>query len=726
MNILLIGGDGSLTNQLIRKMNKEGHRVHLFTGNRYKTADYEKVFEKYELSYDSECLGDVFESVNPDVTIFMGAFDSNFRWLNEQREMVRFTSSLTNFLTAYAMAGKGRFIYLSSDAVYSGDYGENIAENNISNPSNLKGMALAQGEDICESFRRLRDTDIVVLRLDHMYKIPKTLKEVDDIPSRMCLEAMKTKSIVINPDNKFSLLYEFDVVEFIFQLVKCDDHSHSLYNLSSSKEVTEAEIAQYVAQAMGEDADIAIVEASAESRRCILDNRRFYDEFGLEVFADTQKTVEEVVNYMVARPRIFLTEEQRKKTIFERIRDRMGWAVKAMIPYIENIICFIPFFLLNNGAADSRYFSELDFYLLYVLLFAVVHGQQQAIVSAVFAVVGYFITQVQARDLFSVALDYNIYIWIAQLFIIGLVVGYMKDQIHKLRMESEEERLFLNRQLSDIKDINGSNVRVKDALETQVVNNNDSIGKIYAITSKLEQYTPEEVLFHAAEMLEEFLGSKDIAIYTISNRDYARLFTFTSKRAKSLGKSIRYRELEELYDEIAEHKVYINKTQDERYPLMAAAVFDNDQMQIIIMAWGIPWERMTLGQANILTSISYLIQNAVVRASRYITTLENRRYQEDAHMMEEDVFTSLVRVFMDAKNKELTECSIIRLEVQDHYEETAKAVSSKLRQSDFIGILDDGNMYILLSNADSNDAGFVMDRIQNEGYGCTLLEDFRI
>lgn len=732
MNILIIGGTGSLTNQIIRKMKKEGHRVYLLTGDRFKINNYEKVFERYDLPYESECLSDVFESVNPDVTIFMGAFDTNFRWENEQREIVRYTSSLTNFLTAHSMASSCRFIYLSSDEVFGNNNKKNITEDTLAAPSTMKGMALAQGEDICANFQRIRNADIVVLRFDHLYKVPIELKEVNDVVSSMCLEAMRTQNISVNKNNKFALLFDSDAVEFIFRVARCSDHEHSLYNISSSIELSDMDVAQYIKQKMDGETVINIVESESEKRRCVLDNSRFNDEFAVNIFADTQKTIERVAEYMTGHPKIFLTDEERTPTLFERILNRAGWAVRALIPYIENLICFIPFFFLNNGAANSQFFSELDFYLLYVLLFAVIHGQQQALFSAVLAVFGYFITEARGRGLLEITLDYNIYIWIAQLFIIGLVVGYMKDQIHKLRLESEEEQQFLNRQLSDIKDINGSNVRVKDALETQIVNSNDSIGKIYAITSKLENNTPEEVLFYAAEMLKEFIGSDDVAIYTVSNKDYARLFSHTSDRAKSLGKSIRYRELGELYDTIAEHKVYINKKQDERYPLMSAAIYDDDaEMQIIIMAWGIPWERMTLGQANVLTSVSYLIQNAVLRAARYITMLENRRYQEDKHMVEQESFTSLVHVFTEARDKELTECSIVQLRLdpsigQSRYEEVAKVLSAKLRDSDFIGTLDDGKMYILLSNADGNDASYVIDRVKNEGYDCVLLEDFRL
>lgn len=731
MNILIIGGANNLTNLIIRKVKKEGHRVYLLTGSRYKTTSYERVFERYNLTYDSECLNEVFESVAPDVTLFMGAFDNNFHWENEQRESVRFTSSLTNFLMAHAMTGKGRFIFLSSDAVYSENYETNIAEDTATAPSGLKGMALAQGEELCASFKKFRETEIIVARLDHLYQIPKTPAEVDDIPSRMCLEAMQTGRIAINTGNRFSLLYDSDAVEFIYQLIHCEECQYPIYNLSSSKEMTEQEVAEYIRMGMHDDSkegveDVSIVEKEAENRRCILSNRHFDSEFGVKIFADASLTIVKVVKYMNDRKDMFLSGEQEKKSFLQRLTDRAGWMIKALIPYLENLLFFFLFYLLNSGAAKTQYFARLDFFLLYVLLFAVVHGQHQATFSAVLAVLGYFFSQSQGQGVLTIALDYNTYMWIAQVFIVGLVVGYMRDQILKLKSETEEEREFLHEQISDIKSINGSNIRVKDALETQIVNQSDSIGKIYAITSQLEKDRPEEVLFHAAEIVSSLLGSKDIAIYTVSNRDYARLFTFTSDRAKVLGNSIRYREIGDIYASLVERKVYINRELDEQYPMMSSAIFDDDdEMQIIIMAWGIPWERMTLGQADLLTIAGRLIQNAVLRATRYIAMLE--RDQEEKEVMEQEAFTSLMRVFLEAREKHLTECAVLQVPLpEENREKAGKALASKIRQSDYIGTLEDGELYILLSNTDQEGAAFVMGRMQKEEYNCVLLENFRL
>ncbi len=725
MNVLLIGGPGSLMDNLIIKLNKEGHRVYLLTGKRYSKDPYQKVFEQYNFTYDNSCLNEIFESVGPDLTIFLGAYDTNFQWRDENSTAVRFSASLMNLLMGYAMQEHGRFLYLSSEAVYGEHCPEDITETAETNPVSLKGMTLAQGEEMCESYRKTRGLDIITLRLDHLYSIPKRRRDVRDLCSEMCLEALEKKKITYREGCSQSLLYETDAIEFIYRIGACREHKSSLYNISSSREFSQKELAEIVRDAMGNAAQITAADDFSDSQRIVLSNKLYDSEFGNPFFCDINDIVKKIASQMLKDSNAFLTWEDAKPPLRERILKRAGWLVRVLLPFVENLIAFIPFFMLNNRAVGSSYFANLDFYLLYVLLFAIVYGQQQATLSAVLAVAGYCFRQMYERSGFEVMLDANTYVWIAQLFIVGLAVGYMRDQIKKLTLESREEREYLLQQLGDIQDINVSNVRVKDALETQIVNQNDSVGKIYSITSALNQYSPEEVLFYAAEMLGKLVRSKDVAIYTVSNRSYARLFSSTSVKARMLGNSIQYTQMGEMYDTLMDKKVFINRKMDERYPLMANAIFDDrDEMQMILMVWGIPWESMTLGQANQLVVISALIQNAVLRANRYLSALENKRYVEDTQMLDTEAFTSLLNAYLTAQNKGLTECTVLQVDTGEQMKkDTGKQLTAKLRQTDYIGILADGGLYALLANTSREDAQYVINRFAEIGYKSHIVED---
>lgn len=422
-----------------------------------------------------------------------------------------------------------------------------------------------------------------------------------------------------------------------------------------------------------------------------------------------------------------MNEDQLQLPWWKKLWNKWKWLVSVLVPFAENLVCFIPFFMMNNRTVGSRYFANLDPFLLYVLLFAIVYGQQQATFSAMLAVAGYMFRQMYTRSGLEVLLDYNTYVWVAQLFILGLVVGYMRDQIRTMRMESQELEEHLSRQITDIKDINESNVRVKGVMEQQLIDQKDSIGKIYSITSQLDQYMPDEVVFYAVEMLTKLMQTRDAAIYNVVNREYARIFSASSSQARSLGNSIKYKEMAEVYEALNEKRVYINKRMKEQYPQMACAVYEGDKIQMIIMLWGLSWEKMTLGQANFLTVVSYLIQNAVLRAQRYIQALEAERYTEGSRILSEEAFEPLVQAYMDAQIKNLVECVFLKVCVsQERILEIDEKMTSHLRDSDYLGMMPDGNLYVLLANTTIENAGLVQERFERNGYKTEVVEKIAI
>ena len=715
-------------NHLIQRFKKEGHRIFLLTGSRYKNEWYEKVFERYDFLYTAQNLPEVIESVDPDVTIYLGAYDSNYRWQNEENESVKFSSGVSNLLMACSSQKKGRFVYLSSDSVYGIGSADPITEDTPISPNEYKGIAIAQGEEACLSYHRSHKLEVVILRLAGLNAVPRGVWDCTDVISSMVLSQMRRHEINAYENRVYSVLYEPDAVQFIVQAALAQNHNSEIYHVTSTNVTSDEELAQMVNQEtrpyLGPDeANVMNLKKGSQVHR-ILDNSLYVSEFGMNRVSSKEAIVSTIVSSMYEHKDVFLLEEDEKKTLWQRFYEKLGWLVKAAIPFIENLILFIPFFMLNNRATGSAYFSRLDFYLLYVLLFAIVHGQQQATFSAMLATTGFIFRQMYNRSGLEVLTDYNTYVWIAQLFVLGLVVGYMRDQLRKLQEEAKEDHDFMNEQLDDIKDINSSNVRIKDALEVQVVTQNDSIGKVFEITSALDQYSNDEVLFYAAEMIEQMMGTKDVAIYNVVNGDYARLFTATSPLARSLGNSIRYREVGNVYDVLSQKKVYINRSLEEGLPLMANAIFEGDKMQNIIMLWEIPWEKMTLGQANTLQVISLLIQNAVLRANRYLDVLHNQRFIENTRILNTEAFKSLYTAYANAVKRHLTVFTLLRVETgNENVISASERILSKLRFSDYLGLGEDNKLYILLTNTNLENAVFVRDRMTQLGYKTVVLQE---
>lgn len=724
MDILLIGSTSSFMRFMVDKLNKEGHRIFHLTKEKNTSHGYRKVFETYRFNYDNECIGEVFQSVKPDVVIFMGAYDLNFGWVKSRNESVAYTSGLMNIIMSFSALNKGRFIYLSSEEVFQKSYPSPIDESEQRVVLDRKGQAVAMGEEICLNYRDLLGIDAVVLRLDHMYAIPEDRREMNNLCAKMCMDAIDIKEISINKDVEHSFLYVSDAVEFVYKIVAAETHRQNIYHISSMEPVTEQWIAGLIQKQIG--SDVSIVEDSAVERYSVnLSAAAFNEEFGIKIFHKPDSVILKMAPYLKKHESEFSRVTGKPKNFWEELKKGNRKFLAVMAPFLENMVAFIPFFMMNNRAVGSQYFANLDFYLLYVLLFAIVYGQQQAIFSSLLAVSGYIFRQMYQRSGFEVILDYNTYVWIAQLLILGLVVGYMRDQLKTVQEEEQYEIGYLTNQLDDISDINVSNVRVKEMLSDQVINQNDSLGKIYEITSSLDRDEPEEILFHAAEVLSELTSSEDVAVYRVANRSYARLFSSTSDKARGLGNSINYQKMEEMYEKIQKEEVYINRNMNKEYPLMANAIYSDREMQLIIMIWGIPWEKMTLGQANMLTIAGYLIQNAVVRANRYMSALEEQRYVHGTKILEEGAFTALVSAYLGARNKNLTECALLSVEAITEMSEAeiSDKLNHMMRQSDYLGRLKDGKLYALLANTDSASAEIVKKRFLEAGFSSEIREE---
>ena len=667
MNVLLIGGSGSLINSLIVKFKKEGHRIFLLTGDRYKKQKYEPVFERYNFAYSSENLQEIMESVRPDITIYTGAFDPNYRWMSEERETVRFTSDLMNVLVAYSTIRMGKFIFLSSHEVYE-DYHENALTEDIPpETTGYRGTTLIQAEEICNNYRKNWKLDLLILRLDHLFCIPESAPEIHSVCARMCLESMRDGCISADSNHEFAMLYEQDAVEFIFQIVKSREHKFYLYHLSSDCVISEVELAGRIQKCLNNGS--SIVTVSKYDKRCILSGKRFQEEFGMHTIFELDEIIGQTIDYMRKHEERFDKYQESRDSWWKILWKKWKWVFQVIVPFVENLLCFIPFFMLNNRMTDSAYFTNLDPYLLYVLVFAIIYGQQQATFSAVCAVAGYLFRQMYQRTGFEVVLDYNTYVWIAQLFILGLIVGYMRDQIRMIRRESLEMEEHLTGQIADLQEINATNVRIKAAMEQQLIGHQDSIGKIYQITSRLEQQMPD------------------------------------------------------IYQELAERRVYINKAMAEEYPLMATAIYEEEEIRLIIMVWGLSWEHMTLGEANFLTVVSYLIQNAVLRAQRYIKALEEARYREGSEILEPEAFESLVRAYEHAQGRNLTQYTLLCVSEQpERYKKICSDMRGLLRSTDYMGMRADEKLYVLLTNTGRTDAVFVEQRFEKKGYPVVAVE----
>ena len=147
-------------------------------------------------------------------------------------------------------------------------------------------------------------------------------------------------------------------------------------------------------------------------------------------------------------------------------------------------------------------------------------------------------------------------------------------------------------------------------------------------------------------------------------------------------------------------------------------------MDMMILLWSIPFERMTIDESNRLTVISKLIQKSVKRSATYLDLLRNERYQKDSPALRAEAFEEVVYTYHEAGHKNLTEYILLQvISAQMGMEKAGVIIGEILRQTDYIGYRNDGNLYILLTSTDRKGCGFVQKNLEKKGIFTVISEE---
>lgn len=272
----------------------------------------------------------------------MGAYDTNFDWSMARQESVRYSTALTNFLSAYSMTGKGRFVYISSHEVYNSVHGANVKEGTLTEPKGLKALAIAHGEELCNSYRLTQGMDTLILRFDHIYGIPKKGEHLDDPCFRMCLEALRTGKISANSRNSFSMIYMKDAIEFAYKVIMEGRPAQTCYHITSMEEIDEMQLAEIVRETMGETVEITD-NSVGERHRLLLDGKRYQEEYQAQIFVGYDTGVQKVAQYMKSHRESFLKDEDSGGGQLGKLLHNARVVIRKLIPLQRIVFVLSPF-----------------------------------------------------------------------------------------------------------------------------------------------------------------------------------------------------------------------------------------------------------------------------------------------------------------------------------------------------------------------------------------------
>lgn len=711
IKILIFGEYNVFTLCLISRLKKEDNQVFVVTGKvRKNGVKPVEVFQEYNFTYDSDSISYILKSIEPDIVLFSGASDSILDMDHNKNQCSKYISGLTNVVIHCKDLNIKKFIYISSCSVFEGNEGI-IDDDTRPIATNNRNKAILMGEKICTDYHEEISYITHIVRVGEIYGKYKDEIIEDSVCTRMINEALKDNIVSVYNNSQHNLIYIDDIIDSIYRIIVQRTEKNTVYNITSDSVYDEVQLIKVIEEVINKKIEIDTKKSDKRISNYELQNIK---ELGFKEKYDIKRGIKNVYKVIDKKTTIETKDDKQRASFIGNMFRFPNRKKNIILSLIENILFFL---VLQSLIIFTKSFSLheiIDIYLLYVIVIAVIYGYIQAVFAVAFSIMGKIYTYLFIDSSYIAFNDYDIYLWILQLFAIGVLIGYLKDKYRRRYKDLKDEKDYLKLELENIKDINNSNVEVKSLYEKRLINYKDSFARIYNIVSQLDAIEPQEVIFKSVNVVCEIMNTQDVAIYTCdSNSQFCRLMAASTKKAKKMKKSIKITSHRDMYFKLMRQEIYINKKMNPQYPIMAGGTYKDGHLQTIIMVWSLPFESNNLYEKNIFGVLCKLIEGTMDKAYEYMNNISESYSLTEGDIMSAKAFSKVLELYTYGANEHLVEFSLLKL--KDHnYEEKQlhKLLKEMVRDTDYIGVNNKNDVFILLTNANIEEAKYVIDRLE--------------
>lgn len=716
MKVLITGGYGFIGSHVAERFNKEGHQVYIIdnlsTGRRQNVSFKHRSY-KYDIQ-DKRC-SEIFRNNKFDIVIHMAAQGGKVQAEDYSTNI----SGLVNMLQLSKEHNVKRFIFASTFTVYGKNMNLPLKEDYLCDPISPFGISKYAEELYCSKWYEIYGLNTLCLRMSVVYGPREGASDEGGKVSSFIKKALSREAIELSGDGNQTrdYIYVEDVADAVYKSI--DSGFNGVLNLSSNCETSENKLIETL-KGLLPITDVTYKKTPPEDiLRSCLDNTLAKEELDWVPLYSLEKGVEKTIRWHMknvdkAREEVAVAKDVAKISL-----------LPVYLPYIENILAFVLVLLLTNITRYNADFRVFDFRLLYIILMGIMYGTRQSTISVALSTILYISTSLSiGRDPVSLIYDPNSLLQISIYILVGLAVGYTIDrknrdiQFREMRLKSSEEKYaFMNEMYNETR-------LVKEELQNQIVNSEDSFGKIYSIIKEIDSLQPEDIFNTSVGVLEGVMKSNTISIYTVSkNGQFLRLAACSKDINKNIPKSLRVGDSQEIASMMAGGEVFINREINPNLPMIMAPIKDNSKVIAVVSIHNVQFENFTLYYHNLFSIVAGLISASLSKAYRYEEATCSARYINDTRILTYQNFVKILNSKRQAKRSLNINYTVLYLgkpeaNIQELYHELSNAV----RETDYIGAGKSGNLYVLLSNTGKSDAQIVIKRLEGMGIAAIIME----
>ena len=653
----------------------------------------------YDCALESAEAGMVFAVENLDLLIYRLECDP-VRGVRRLDAMLRF-----------ARASKVRRVFLlSGDEVFAP--GTEPLEDAALQPQGETGALLARLEAMGLSWRA-QGLSVSIVRLSELYAPGQTSD--DGFIGRLFSAALMNRPLPRYTEPaaiSCGFLDARDAAYAIYQAA-ARDFSGPFLHIASSEGTTMEELYAICGKFLPKMEESATVRET--KGRALLKSTIAEEELGWRPVRPLAAGLEETWQAMrkMHAERVDDVRAMARRAQMERLRQRI-------VPYVENLAGAAVTWgvgLLQGGTTVNSV-TAFDVAFLYIGCMGLLYGKQQALIAAVFSLILLIHSLIGAGgDLVAMIYNPRDFLHFVSYFFAAVLTGYFADRASYRQLADTRVKRRLQHRYSFLENIFKENVAVKDRLYRQIVNSDDSIGRLYRIVSRLDSVETENLFTQATSVTADILDVKDVVVYVVGEGGYylrqkVRLGSETSRMPRSL----RVEDYPYLQEMLKEKKIFVNRSLIKGLPDLAAPISYGGRVIAVLQVYHLDFEQWSLYEQNLLSITVRLVSSSLGRAHAWEQETAGRKYIEGTRILRVEEFRKVIEEFRERRRMQ-PDYHVTLLPVRfrgENYRELDHKIANSIRAEDFIGATAEG-IALLLPDVAGKTLDMVRERLLKAG-----------
>lgn len=591
------------------------------------------------------------------------------------------------------VSSEAKFLYLSSlDAAFEG--------------TSDRGIIASAKESICTYWAKQNNVNLKIVRIPYLYNGAAKNDFLYDL-----FEDMRTKKSVRLRESESSRLYFLsltDLSDLIVRIVDTWTPGEGILTVNDDFHLTFRDLCKELSKLMG-GLNFKFTGKNPP-KRLELKNTALKQQYSW--FSRISLLTELPDEYQA-----YLHSLSPAGTRWERLKKRLA-KYTTLIKVAELLLLFVLCEALVQITASSLFFSLVDFRMAYIVIMATIYGLPYGMGAATLCSLSWITAKVLSGTSW-LTLFYEPTNWLTFIFfyLVGAICGYVKLKKDNLIKFTTEENHLLESKLSFTRRLYEDTFLEKRDLKKQIIGSRDSFGKIFDITRQLNTVDSRELYLKIVDSFEGILENKSLSVYSVSkDSSFARLEVASRDIVNHVSRSLSLETYAPVMAVLERGEVWRNNHFVPHMPMFACSISQDNKPLLLIFIWNAQMHQRSLYYVNLFRILCDLTQMSFIRAHEYSRVVHDQQYIGHTILQNAQAFRNTMHVFQEMEARRVFQYLQLTVDRQGKSDEELGALLSKcVRANDIAGVLEDGSVWLLLSQAGPEDLKFILPRFEKLG-----------